>query len=187
MKVKTAIKKLQELGAKDPKALVKIVKLPGKRVQKRKLSETLAIWARSRSKDGGSFTFLEACRYYEKIGGSAGAVTVRYRLEGIGARAQEGGLPDTHFNARWSLNKGVTSGPVSEAIAADPTFVERYERMRRETIERGGLAPAPFKQAVFTKSYSSKGNLFVEVEDPDRQRRLRLEVKPRLDYVPSTN
>jgi hypothetical protein len=192
MKIKTAIAKLLELQAKSPDGEVSIKRLKPrkkKKLPKRMLTATLRAWAHKRSENGGSFTFLEACRYYERIGGSAGTTTVWHRLTDIEARNVTSGLAETHLRARWSCEKGVTTGPVRDIIIQDPTFKERYLQARREVVARGELAPAPFDEVTFEKSHGKKGEVWVQVSDTDRSRQVRLQVKPRAGYVapPSDN
>lgn len=190
MKIRTAIAKLHDLLAKDPKAEVSYRRLKPKkkkRIPKRLLSQALREWAVKRSEGGGTFTFLEACRYYDRIGGSAGTSTVRHRLEQIGARNVTPGLAESHLRAQWTLQKGVMTGPIKDMIEADPTFRDRYEAQRRQIVIRGGLAPEPFERAVFEKSYGKKGKIWVQVQDEDPDRRFRISVVPDPKHVPSTN
>lgn len=190
MRITTAIKKLEEMLAKNPKGEVSIKKLKPKkkkRVPKRLLSSTLKAWAQEKSKDGGSFSLMDAIRYYERIGGSAGVTTVLFRLRQIGARSVTGLLPETHLKARWACAKDVTTGAIRELIEQDPSFKDRYMAARRRAIEQGRLAPDPFEKVVFIKSHGKRGELWVETNDEDRGRHIRLQVKPQPGFVLASN
>lgn len=182
MRISQAIKKLQALQKKSPKAKVT---LQIERPKKVGVTELFKQWATRKCEGGKTFTFLEACLAYEKIGGSAGTTTVLHRLSNIGARSISPGKAESHLRGEWTLDKEKYV-PVSELIAMDPTFRDRYEALRRRIVSGGGLAPPPFEQVKFSKSWGNRGiNLVVNDDDPDR--RARITVHPRGERAPVDN
>lgn len=189
MRIKKAIEKLMALAAKSPGTHVrfKCSKPPKKkRLPKRLLSATLKQWAVKRCDKNGYFTFLEACRYYDRIGGSAGTSTVRHRLEQMGARNSSPGLAESHLRAKWVIGK-TKDLPIREMIELDPTFKERYDEARRDAVRAGRLAPGLMEAVTFVKSHGKKGSCWVQVLDDDRGRQIRIQVKPRPGHTPTTN
>lgn len=180
MKIKTAIAQLQALAVKDPNALVSFKRLKPKKKRKlgqKGITKKLQDWAVAQCEKKGFFTFIDACRYYDRIGGSAGTSTVLHRLHDVGARNSSPGLAESHIRAKWVIGKHANA-PIKELIAQDPTFAERYNQMRREAVEAGALAPPPLDEARFNRSWGKPGRHWVVVDDPDRNRQMRIEIKP---------
>lgn len=180
MKIKTAIAQLQALQAKDPNALVSLKKLKAKKKKKlgkRGITKALQDWAVKQCNKHGFFTFIDACRYYDRIGGSAGTSTVLHRLHDVGARNSSPGLAESHIRAKWVIGKAANA-PIQQLIASDPTFVQRYNEMRRRAVDAGGLAPGPFNEVTFKRAHARPGKCMVVVDDVDQSRQLTIEVRP---------
>lgn len=188
MRIAHAIKKLQELQAKHPDMVVSFKATRPKRKAKRKLGVTARFraWAERRCKDGRTFTFLEACLAYERIGGSAGTTTVLHRLSDIKARQISPNKAESHLRGEWTIDRTRADVPARELIELDPTFADRYEAQRRRVVVEGGLAPPPFDEARFEKSFGNKG-IWLAVQDPDPDRRMRIKVVPDPRHRPTTN